>query len=154
MRDQTHMQVPRDMKHEILEKHAESVYSFKVYPCDDNFNGVSSALVKKHPCLTEPGSSTGWNGWKNSLKFKMGNYRTKLRRAGCTDVLINIGKRRHQHFQGSVKKPKQFEINFLPNYPAGEDDHSMERLQLVEEMNKMSSEFHPDITAHGLYLFS
>uniref|UniRef100_A0A9J7XHJ2 Sterile alpha motif domain-containing protein 3-like n=1 Tax=Cyprinus carpio carpio TaxID=630221 RepID=A0A9J7XHJ2_CYPCA len=144
MRDQTYMQVPRDMKHEILEKLAECMYSFKAYPSDDDFNDVASSLVKKHPCLTEPGSSTGWNGWKNSLKFKMGNYRTKLRRAGCTDVLINVGKRGGQDPLRSVKRPKHFEINFLPNYPAGEDECSMEskRLQLVEEMKKC----HPSST--------
>lgn len=144
MRNQTYMQVPRDMKHEILEKLAECMYSFKAYPSDDDFNDVASSLVKKHPCLTEPGSSTGWNGWKNSLKFKMGNYRTKLRRAGCTDVLINVGKRGGQDPLRSVKRPKHFEINFLPNYPAGEDECSMEskRLQLVEEMKKC----HPSST--------
>ncbi|XP_026070566.1 sterile alpha motif domain-containing protein 3-like isoform X2 [Carassius auratus] len=144
MRDQTYMQVPRNIKHEILEKLAECMYSFKAYPSDDDFNDVASSLVKKHPCLTEPGSSTGWNGWKNSLKFKMGNYRTKLRRAGCTDVLINVGKRGGQDPLRSVKRPKHFEINFLPNYPAGEDECSMEskRLQLVEEMKKC----HPSST--------
>lgn len=144
MKDQTYMHAPRDMKHEILEKFAESMYNFKAYPSDDEFNDVASALVKKHPCLIEPGSSTGWNGWKNSLKFKMGNYRTKLRRAGCTDVLINAGKRGSQDPVRSVKRPKRFEINFLPNCPANEDDCSMEskRLQLVEEMKKS----HPSST--------
>lgn len=85
----------------------------------------------------------------------MGNYRTKLRRAGCTDVLINAGKRASQDPVRSVKRPKRFEITFLPNCPANEDDCSMEskRLQLVEEMKKS----HPSSTlisqAHGFHFF-
>ena len=138
MRDKTYLQVPRDMKHEILEKLAETIYSFKAYPCDEEFNDVATALIQRHPCLTEPGSSNGCTGWKNSLKFKMGNYRTKLRRAGCTDVAVNDGKRKDQTPQRSVKRPKRFEINFLPNFPDGEDETSMEckRKDLVEEMKK------------------
>lgn len=138
MRDKTYLQVPRDMKHEILEKLAEAIYSFKAYPSDQEFNDVATALIQKHPCLTEPGSVNGCNGWKNSLKFKMGNYRTKLRRAGCTDVASNQGKRKGQAPQRSIKRPKRFEVNFLPNFPDGEDETSMEskRKELVEEMKK------------------
>lgn len=39
-------------------------------------------LINKHPCLKEQGSPDGCSSWKHSLKFKMGNYRTKLRKAG------------------------------------------------------------------------
>ncbi|XP_051802174.1 sterile alpha motif domain-containing protein 3-like isoform X1 [Acanthochromis polyacanthus] len=138
MRDKTYLQVSRDMKHEILEKLAEAIYSFKAYPCDQEFNDVATALIQKHPCLTEPGSVNGCNSWKNSIKFKMGNYRTKLRRAGCTDVTVNQGKRKGQAPQRGIKRPKRFEINFLPNFPDGEDETSMEfkRKELVEEMKK------------------
>lgn len=138
MRDKTYLQVPRDMKHEILEKLAEAIYSFKAYPSDQDFNDVATALIHKHPCLIEPGSANGCNGWKNSIKFKMGNYRTKLRRAGCTDVAVNERKRKGQAPHTSIKRPKRFEINFLPNFPDGEDETSTEskRKELVEEMRK------------------
>lgn len=138
MRDQTYLQVSRDMKHEILQKLAETMYSFKAYPKDEDFSDVASALIKKHPCLTEPGSVNGWNGWKNSLKFKMGNYRTKLRHAGCTDVALSGAKRASEGSLKSVRRPKRFEINFLPDFPQGEDDHTLEdkRKELVEEMKK------------------
>ncbi|KAJ8287164.1 hypothetical protein GJAV_G00048360 [Gymnothorax javanicus] len=68
----------------------------------------------------------------------MGNFRTKLRRAGCTDVAVNGGKRKDQTPQRSVKRPKRFEINFLPNFPDGEDETSLEskRKELQEEMKK------------------
>ena len=58
----------RDMKHDILEKLAETMYSFKAYPKDDDFSSVAKALISKHPCLTEPGPHR-WYGWKNSLKL-------------------------------------------------------------------------------------
>ncbi|XP_035271196.1 uncharacterized protein LOC118226062 [Anguilla anguilla] len=143
-RDETHLQVPHDMKHKILEKLAETMYSFKAYPHDEEFSDFASTLFKKHPCLTEPGSSNGLNGWKNSLKFKMGNYRTTLRRAGCTDVAIHTGKRGSQEILRSVNRPKRFEINFLPNFPIGEDEISTEskRKELVEELKK----HHPSAT--------
>lgn len=43
---------------------------------------AAGALGAKHPCLKEAGSETGWNGWKNSIKFKMGNFKNKMRLAG------------------------------------------------------------------------
>ncbi|XP_059423204.1 uncharacterized protein LOC132157978 [Carassius carassius] len=68
----------------------------------------------------------------------MGNYRSKLRRAGCLEVSINGGKRRGLQPQRNIKRPKRFEINFLPNFPDGEDEASMEskRKEMVEEMKK------------------
>lgn len=143
MKDGTFIVPSRDMKHAILEKLAESMYSFKAYPLDEDFGVVAAALINKHPCLKEPGSPTGWYGWKNSLKFKMGNYRTKLRKAGCLDVAINGGKRGKYFPEGesatkNIKRPKRSEANFLPNFPEGQDETSLEmdRDALVEEMKK------------------
>uniref|UniRef100_A0A3P8SLL5 PB1 domain-containing protein n=1 Tax=Amphiprion percula TaxID=161767 RepID=A0A3P8SLL5_AMPPE len=112
---------------------AAKMHSYKAYPSDREVSVVAEALVTKHPCLKEPGSQKGWYGWKNSLKFKIGNYRTKLSGAGFQEVAINSGKR-------SRKNPeKQSPLNFLPNYPKGEDTTSLEqlRLQIVDEV-KMS----------------
>ncbi|KAI3365030.1 hypothetical protein L3Q82_010081 [Scortum barcoo] len=92
MKDHLPITPSRDMKHDILEKLAETMYSFKAYPDDDDFSSVAKSLISKHPSLTEPGLQPGWYGWKNSLKFKMANYRTKLRKAGCDDVMINGGR--------------------------------------------------------------
>uniref|UniRef100_A0A8C2CVT6 Uncharacterized protein n=1 Tax=Cyprinus carpio TaxID=7962 RepID=A0A8C2CVT6_CYPCA len=138
MRDQTFLKVSTELKHEILEKLSETMYSFRAYPDKENFEEVAAALIKKHPCLTQPGSSKGWNGWYNSLRWKMGNYRSKLRRAGCLEVSINGGKRRGQQPQRNIKRPKMSGINFLPNFPDGEDETSMEskRKEMVEDMKK------------------
>lgn len=65
----TTMDVTRDVKSEILEKLAETIYSFKAYPSDSEIEQVAAALVFRHPCLRELGCDTGCKGWKMSSKF-------------------------------------------------------------------------------------
>lgn len=60
-----------------------------MYPTDKDFEGVAEALLCKPPFSKEPGSVTGYGGWKMSLKYKMANYRTKLRQRGCPEVTVN-----------------------------------------------------------------
>lgn len=67
------------VKSEIMERLADYMYSHTAYPTGLQVGQVAQALVKKRPCLTEPGSRNGWIGWMYSLKYKMGNYRSKLR---------------------------------------------------------------------------
>ncbi|XP_066539632.1 uncharacterized protein [Hoplias malabaricus] len=143
LKDGTLLKVTKELKHEILERIAERMYTFKAYPDDAEYDEVAAALVKKHPCLTERGSRNGWSGWKNSLKFKMGNYRTKRRKSGSHDVAVNGGKRGMNLPDGepsrkNIKKAKKCEINFLPDFPDGRDQTSLEaaRIVLVEEMRK------------------
>ncbi|KAF1387306.1 hypothetical protein PFLUV_G00104040 [Perca fluviatilis] len=143
LRDGTYLKVTKELKHDILEKLAETMYAFKAYPAKEDFEAFAKALVQTHPCLKESGSSSGWNGWKNSLKFKMGNYRTKMRQLGRVDVTVNGGKRGRYTENGEpphkgIKKPRKGEINFLPEYPEGRDDHNLEeaRQVLVNEMMK------------------
>lgn len=131
------------MEHEILQKLAECMYSYKAYPTDEDFAEVATALINKHPCLREQGSSTGCGGWKNSLKFKMCNYRSKLCKAGCLDVSVNGGRRGKYSPEGqprtqNIKKPRRDERNYLPDFPLGKDKISLEkdRELLVEEMRK------------------
>ncbi|KAK0136717.1 Sterile alpha motif domain-containing protein 3 [Merluccius polli] len=143
MKDRIPITPSRDMKHDILEKLAETMYSFKAYPNDDDFSSVAKSLISKHPSLTEPGPQPGWYGWKNSIKFKMANYRTKLRKAGCDDVMINGGKQSKLNPDGessrkNVKRPKRGEANYLPNLPDGHDERSLENARkiVIEEMKK------------------
>uniref|UniRef100_A0A8D3EFU5 Sterile alpha motif domain-containing protein 3-like n=1 Tax=Scophthalmus maximus TaxID=52904 RepID=A0A8D3EFU5_SCOMX len=137
------VKLSRGQKHNILETIAAKMHSFKAYPNDKEFSLVAEALVSKHPYLKEPGSRTGWYGWKNSLKFKMGNYRSKLTRAGFYEVAVNSGKRSRnnpdrQPPHTNIKRPKRAEVNFLPNFPRGEDGASLEqfRLQIVDEVQR------------------
>ncbi len=68
----------------------------------------------------------------------MGNYCSKLCQAGCVDVAVNQKKRKGQAPQRNLKKPKWCEVSFLPNFPDGEDETSMQSKgkELVEEMKK------------------
>ncbi|KAL0152285.1 hypothetical protein M9458_052008, partial [Cirrhinus mrigala] len=146
-KDGTLLSIPRDMKIEILEKLAETIYSYKAYPGNEEIESVAAALIQKHPCLKEPSSTSGWYGWKMSLKFKMGNYRQKLRDAGCQELKLNTEKRglgETREKRNKVKKPRQCETNFLPDIPQGKDQESLEkdREQIAVEMRKST----PDIT--------
>ncbi|XP_043114478.1 uncharacterized protein LOC122358691 [Puntigrus tetrazona] len=77
------------LKSDILESLAEQIIKFKAYPSNLEIESVAEALIKAHPCLREQGSSSGYYGWKISLKYKMANYRTKLRNLGCPEISIN-----------------------------------------------------------------
>lgn len=121
-----HLKLNRDQKHNILERMIDTIYSFKAYPSDNEFAQAAEALVNKHPCLKENGSRTSHDGWKVSLKFKMGNYRSKLWRSGMQEVAINGCKRSKsnpdaEHSRANIKRPKRAEVNFLPNFPHGSD---------------------------------
>lgn len=143
MKDGTRMDVSRDMKHVILETLAETMYKYTAYPTEEHCKEVASALIAKHPCLKEAGSPTGYCGWKNSIKFKMGNFRTKMRRSGMADVTVNGSKRARDFPEGApshsnIKRPKRSETNFLPNFPDGENADTLEciRRQLESEAKK------------------
>ncbi|XP_065148365.1 uncharacterized protein [Paramisgurnus dabryanus] len=137
------LKLTRDQKHDILEKLGSALYDFKAYPDDREVGKVAEALIKKHPCLKEPGSDTGWNGWKTSIKFKMGNLRSKMRKIGCLEVAVNAGKRSQTHPENElshskIKKPRRSEVNYLPNFPVGEDEASLEtiRQEIALEVEK------------------
>lgn len=127
------------MKMDILDIIAQAIFEVKAYPDQYQIESVASALVSTHPCLREPGSGTGYDGWKMSIKYKLGNYRAKLRQAGCTEVSINR-KRRCKGDSASpyLKRPKRGEINHAPDNPVNYSDDSLEdeRLALVEEFQK------------------
>lgn len=134
--------VPKDMKHEMLEKIAEHMYGYTAYPTNQQYESVAKSLISKHPCLRESGSVSGCSGWKNSITCKMANYRRKRSRSGCRDVTVNAGKR-GRHTQGDsvnkqIKKPKKGELNFLPNFPDGFNETRLEqaRTEMEDEMKK------------------
>ncbi|XP_061770717.1 uncharacterized protein LOC133561440 [Nerophis ophidion] len=143
MRDGTYLKVTKELKHNILEKLAEIIYTFDAYPTKEDLAAVAKALIETHLCLQEPGSPSGCGGWRNSLKFKVGNYRAKMCKPGRLDVTVNSGKRGRYSPNSDppnkdIKKPRKGEIHFLPQYPEGLDDHNLEaaRQVLVNEMMK------------------
>uniref|UniRef100_A0A3P8TPC2 Sterile alpha motif domain-containing protein 3-like n=1 Tax=Amphiprion percula TaxID=161767 RepID=A0A3P8TPC2_AMPPE len=125
------LRLSRDQKHNILDVMAAEIYKHKSYPSSKQIGKAAKALVSKRPCLKDNGSETGFEGWKNSLRFKMGNYRTKLSRAGIKDVAVNAGKRSRTNPEGAssranIKRPKRGEVNM--------------RLEMVEQFKKTSPE--------------
>ncbi|KAG7514192.1 hypothetical protein JOB18_027358 [Solea senegalensis] len=74
---------------DVLERLAESIFQYVSYPSSSQFADVAEALILKHPCLKEAGSYNGCYGWQQRLKYKMGNYRTKLRGLGCPELDVN-----------------------------------------------------------------
>ncbi|KAK0153158.1 hypothetical protein N1851_005175 [Merluccius polli] len=133
------------MKMGILEKLADKIFSLRAYPDKHQIEAVSSELVQKHPCLKEPGSGTGYQGWAVSLKYKLGNYRSKLRHAGCNEVSVNRKRGREEDGDRScpsLKKPKRGEVNYVPDHPENHDDDTLEgeRSGMVNEMKKRSKD--------------
>ncbi|XP_052010751.1 uncharacterized protein LOC127663284 [Xyrauchen texanus] len=128
--------LPREMKMDILDGIAQAIFSFKAYPNNQELESVATALIEKHPCLRDPGSGTGYHSWTMSIKYKIGNYRQKLRSAGCSEVTVN--RKRAKEDSRRLKKAKRCEVNFLPDNPVGQTHYSLqkERDALQEEMKR------------------
>lgn len=129
------------LKSNILECLAEAIFAYTPYPNDAQRCAVAEALIKEHPCLKEPGSFNGLYGWQQSLKYKAGNYRSKLRAHGVPELKINSLKHKSPEDKKpakNVKKARKAEVNYLPPHPEGETDESLEsvRLELISESKK------------------
>lgn len=57
----------QDIQTKALDKLAEGVCAYEVHPDKEQIKSVAIALVEKHPCLKEKGSTDGWYNWKLSL---------------------------------------------------------------------------------------
>ena len=134
------LHIRKDTKSEILDKLAEALCTYtNGYPTQEEFDIVAQSLIKKHPCLREPGSAKGWYCWRFSLRCKMGNYRNKLRADGCSEFQVN----RHSSGQKrKLKKAKKAEFNFLPDFPEGRTQNVLgeERLAIIGEMKKKKAD--------------
>ncbi|KAE8280203.1 hypothetical protein D5F01_LYC20753 [Larimichthys crocea] len=126
---------------DILGKLGEAIYEYTAYPSSLQISEVAEALTQKHPCLKEPGSFNGSYGWAQRLKYKMNNFRSKLRGLGCPEVEVNSLKRKTTHDQypaKNLKKTKKAEVNYLPPHGQGETTASLEkeRVELLSEVMK------------------
>ncbi|KAG7513756.1 hypothetical protein JOB18_015916 [Solea senegalensis] len=132
------------LKSDILEGLIQEVVKHSVYLTDSKFDQVAEALILKHPCLQSKGSPTGYEGWKMSLKYKLSNYRTHLRKVGCPEVCVNSLKnkpaaKRCPAF--NVKRPKRGEVEYCPSFPLGESAQSLEkmRIELLSDVKKRNN---------------
>ncbi|KAK0151964.1 hypothetical protein N1851_006663 [Merluccius polli] len=131
----------------ILEKLTETIFGFTAYPTGVQILAVAEAIIEKYPCLKEPGSFNGLYGWQQRTKYKMGNYRAKLRgrQLAIPELEVNTLKRRCSSEEGSLKgfkMPKKAEVNYLPPLPFGETEETLEkeRLDLLKEIKKKNNE--------------
>uniref|UniRef100_A0A3B3RUC4 PB1 domain-containing protein n=1 Tax=Paramormyrops kingsleyae TaxID=1676925 RepID=A0A3B3RUC4_9TELE len=135
------------VKSDIMQKLAESIFKYTAYPTNLQILSVVEALIEKFPCLKEPGSFSGMYGWQQSLKYKMGNYRSKLRnqKLDLPELEVNSLKRKQPNDRvpsKNVKKPKKAELNYLPPHPHGESLESLENEQkaLLDEIKKKDNQ--------------
>ncbi|KAJ8389530.1 hypothetical protein AAFF_G00119200 [Aldrovandia affinis] len=115
------------MKMEILDKIAQAMFVLKAYPESHEIEAVASKLVRTHPCLMEPGTGTGYHGWTISIKFKLGNYRSKLHRAGCNEVSVN---RKRREKDGDKEFNRVTTKELLRTFRAALDEYSPRLLKL------------------------
>lgn len=66
------------LKGVILDGLAQEMMKYTKYRKDYQHEEVAADLTRTHPSLGQLGSKTGFWGWKQSLKYKMQNYWTKL----------------------------------------------------------------------------
>lgn len=52
------------IKSDIMGHLADYIYTYTAYPKGYIIAEVAEALVKKHPCLRDPGGHKGWEGWQ------------------------------------------------------------------------------------------
>ncbi|KAL7872108.1 hypothetical protein SRHO_G00070910 [Serrasalmus rhombeus] len=128
----------------ILEKLAETIFHYTAYPTGIQVLNVVEALVDKFPCLKEPGSFNGMYGWPQRIKYKMGNYRTKLRgrQLDCPELEVSSLRRKNEPHLKGIKRPKKAEVNYLPPFPFGETEETLEkaRVDLLHEVKKRDSD--------------
>ena len=142
------MNLTKSVKTSILKRLASVMYDIKAYPAVSECRTVAEAIVEKFPCLREPGSQNGFDGWTNSIVFKMGNYRTEIRKAGGQEVKVNGGRKsRYSAPNGpgtnvGIKKPRRGEANYLPNASAGSEASLIDkwRTELQVEAKKVTKD--------------
>ncbi|CAI5642295.1 unnamed protein product [Oreochromis niloticus] len=132
------------LKSDILQGLIQEVVKHTVYPTDSKFDQVAEALILKHPCLKEKGSPSGYAGWKMSLKYKLANYCTHLRKVGCPELCVNSLKNKPPEKCSpafDVKRPKRGEVDYCPSLPLGESEQSLEkmRVELLSNVKKRNN---------------
>lgn len=134
------------VKSAIMHELSKVIFSYTAYPSSQQILSVAEALVAKFPCLREPGSFAGLYGWQQRIKYKMHNYRAKLksRKYAFPEIEVNTLRRKHPADavpSKNVKKPKKAEVNYLPPLPIGESQDTLEeeRLELLDEVKKKNN---------------
>ncbi|XP_060778820.1 uncharacterized protein LOC132887367 isoform X2 [Neoarius graeffei] len=129
------------VKTAVLDGLSRAIFQYTAYPSGLQIAAVAEELVKKHPCLRDASSYTGYSSWQYSIKYKMGNYRMKLRTMDIPEVTCNSLKHKvpgERKPAKNVKKAKKSEVNYLPPLPGKEtmDTQEIARKELLAEAKK------------------
>lgn len=101
---------PSKLRMDILEGMAEEIFKYTAYPSDSQIEEAAVVLVHAHPCLRERGTRAGHEGWKQFLKTKVANFRTKLNKIGHPEVSVNSFKNKRngqEKAAANIKKNKK-----------------------------------------------
>ncbi|XP_063049243.1 uncharacterized protein LOC134443319 [Engraulis encrasicolus] len=81
-------------------------------------------------------------GWQQRIKYKMGNYRAKVRGLQITCPELEVNSRKMTSRTKGLKRPKKAEVNYLPPLPLGETKETMEeeRVVLLTEVKKANND--------------
>ena len=148
--------VRRDVKVKILDSLANRIFSYTAYPSSEQIRQVAKALTDKYPSLKCDAAPSGWEAWAHAISFKVGNYRSKMRKLGSVEVQLNSG--RYSKLSrpqapppaANIKKARKGEVNFQPNLPSTETAESIEKYRswMVAECAKSD----PDMNSVKRYM--
>ncbi len=85
----TLLTLPPKLRMDIPEVMAEQIFKYTAYPSDSQIEEAAEVLVHVYPCLRERGTCAGHERWKQYLKTKVANFRTKLCKIGHPEVSLN-----------------------------------------------------------------
>ncbi|XP_072565352.1 uncharacterized protein [Paramormyrops kingsleyae] len=115
------------VRSQISDTLVKKIFQYCAYPSSNQVCAVAQALIEKYPCLREPGSLSGYDGWLSRLKNKMATYRKKLKQLGCPELAVNSSQNKRP---AAIKKPRKAELNYLPPLPSDENKQTLERLRI------------------------
>lgn len=95
------------VKRDINEHLIKDIYIYTSYPSGMQIANVTEALIRKYPCLKEPGSLSVFHGWQLSLKYKMADYRRRLSKFGFPEVACNTLKKKNPEDRKPAKNIKK-----------------------------------------------
>ena len=140
--------LPHGPKSRILTRIASNIYDkYTAYPTHAEIDLVAKCLVGVHPGVKSKVTDDGHEGWGNSLMFKMGNFRSELRKREALDVSLNSGKRSKYNTTApsarcGIKKGVRGQINWQPPIPQSVSEETLRGYQadMINEMKKASPE--------------
>jgi hypothetical protein len=140
--------LPHGPKSRILTRIVSNIYDkYTAYPTHDEMDIVAKLLVGVNPGVKSKVTDDGHEGWGNSLMFKIGNFRSEMRKRQAPDVSLNSGKRSKYNSAApparfGMKKGQRGQINWQPAMPQSVSEEKLREFQadMINEMKKSKPE--------------